>query len=87
MASPSPRPAVLAADRSVRLAEPFEDMREELRIDTRAVVADPDVNARRSGIEQLDAHTPAGVGELHGVRQQVPDDLLQPLRITMRESR
>ena len=75
-----PQPAVAAGRRGVGLAEPLEDVRQELGPDAHAGVDDGDLDVRVDPLqEHLDA-APLG-RELHGVGQQVPDDLLEPGRV------
>jgi len=70
-----------AAGRTViRLAEAIEDMRQEPRVDADAVVAHPDLD-RVARLHDRHAHFAARAAELHGVRQEVSDYLLQPRRV------
>jgi hypothetical protein len=64
-----------AAARAVGLAEAFEDEREELGVDPRTRVAHDDPHVRVHALDaQMDA-APAG-GELDGIGEQIPEDLL-----------
>src|SRR5262249_26352182 len=62
--------------RAVGLAEPLEDVRQELRLDADAGIADRDLDPV-SGAPQPRFDAPAFARELDGVREQVPDGLLQ----------
>src|SRR5262249_2689693 len=68
--------AILARVRAVSLAEPLEDVRQEERLDADASIADRDLDLV-SGAPQPGFDAPAFVRELGGVREQVPDGLLQ----------
>ena len=81
MASPRPRPPWLRVDAAVGLAEPVEDVGQEIRADAHAVVAHPDLGVAVAGALQADLDAAAGRGELDGVREQVPDHLLQAVGI------
>src|SRR2546423_6622159 len=78
---PNPQPAVGARRRAVRLAEAFEDERQELRADPPAVIADGHLDI---GLDPLkpDFDAPALGRELDRVREQIPDHLLKPFVIT-----
>src|SRR5918912_170719 len=69
-------PAVLARCALVRLAEAVEDVRQKLRRDPDAGVADRDLNVRVHAL-QPDLYPPAPRGKLNGVREQIPDHLLK----------
>ena len=71
---------MVARERAVGLAEALEEMRQELRRDAFAGVADAQLDVR---VDALEANLHASVPrrELDRIRQQVPDNLLQPLRI------
>ena len=72
-ALPAPRPTLL-------LAKPLEDVWQELGRNSHACVRDGQFLLRsRSPETQL--HAPALGRELRRIRQEVPHDLLQPLRI------
>ena len=75
--------AMLAADRSVGLPEPFEGERQKTRIDAFAVVGHPDACGTCPRILERHIHHASGFAELHRVRQQVPHHLLQALRIAV----
>ncbi len=80
MARPEPQPAVPPGRRSVGLAEAVEDVRQEFGPDADAGVDDADLDVRVDPLqEHLDA-APLG-RELDGVREEVPDDLLEPCGI------
>ena len=72
---PEPKAAGSPRQPGVRLRELLEDMREELGRDADAGVADHDLDVRMHAFE-ADLHTPPLRGELHGVREQIPHDLL-----------
>ena len=65
---------------AVGLTESVEDMRQELGFNPYTVVADGDFDLI-SGAAQTHFDTPAFVRELDGIRQQVPDDLLQTIGV------
>src|SRR5262249_20541256 len=68
--------AIPARVRAVSLAEPLEDVRQEERLDADAGIADRDLDLV-SGAPQPRLDAPAFVCELDGVREQIPDGLLQ----------
>ena len=78
--------AVRARDGRVLLAERLEDVRQERRLDARAGVAHDDLDVR---VLALHADVdPAALGrELHRVREQVPDDLLEPAGVAAEHAR
>src|SRR5204863_9920406 len=78
--------AVPAGAGAVRLPEPLEDVREEIRADALAGVADGEPGAVVDALER-DADPPTARRELHRVRDQVPDDLLQALRVSLPRDR
>src|ERR1051325_634429 len=66
-----------ARARAVALSKSLEDERQDVRGDAHAAVADGDLPARADpGERHVDAA--AARRELHGVRQEVPDHLLEP---------
>ena len=75
-----PQPAAGPADAAILLPEAFEDVRQELRRDADARVAHRDLHV---GVRSLEPHLDlaASIGELHGVRAQIPHDLPESLRI------
>ena len=77
---PEAEPAVRPRERAVGLAEALEEVGQELRRDAFPGVADADLDLR---VDALQPHLDAAAAgrELDRVRQQVPDHLLQPLRI------
>ena len=77
---PEPEPARVAGRRAFRLTEPFEDPRQEFPADADASVGNHDLDVR---IDPFDSqlHTARSRGELHGVREQVPHDLLEAVTI------
>ena len=60
-------------------------MRKKCRIDPSAVVLHADPQAAVS-VEDFDVDAPASLRELDRVCQQIPDNLLQSLRVTVSES-
>ena len=77
MASPRPRPPCRRVVRGVGLAEAVEDVRQEFGLDAHAGVDDADLDVRVDPLQQH-LHLAALGRELHGVGEQVPDDLLEP---------
>src|SRR6185312_16127439 len=87
------RAAIFAARRTVRLLERLEDDLLFVRRNADAGVRDRNRNDRARLVERLAIRAPAFgdlrdaqrhaalFGELERVRQQVADDLLQPLRV------
>src|SRR5207247_2379650 len=72
--------AVATRARALRLAKAIEDVRQELRTDAGARVRHDDACLARPGFEHhVDAT--ARWRELDRVRQEVPDDLLEAVRI------
>ena len=86
MARPRPRPPNSPRRRAVLLREAIEDVRQELRLDSAALVAHAH---RRAAVDrrQGDRHAPALRAELDGVGQEVRDDLEHAHRIGARRSR
>src|SRR5262245_27064242 len=68
--------AVLSRGRAVSLAEPLEDVGQELRLNAYAVVADSDLDLVPSA-PQSRFNAPTFVRELDRVREQIPYGLLQ----------
>src|SRR5262249_57806788 len=79
---PDAEPALGARAAAVALSEPVEDERKQLPIDADAGVADHDLQVRVDAPKRdLD---PASLRrELDGVHEEVPDDLLDPVRIAV----
>src|SRR6185369_2460256 len=74
--------AVLARKPAVGLSETLEQMRHELRVDALAIVFHDDVDETPIGAAlEREPDMSAARGELDGVRQQVPHDLLKPVRV------
>jgi len=69
-------PAVLARAGAVGLTEVLEDVRQKVGTDPRAVIGDDDLGLLARALER-DFDPTAFGRELDGVRQQVPDHLLQ----------
>ena len=78
---PSPRPPCCARARRVGLAEALEDVRQERRLDADAGVADDERVDAAASRASATSTLAAGGRELHRVRQQVPDHLLQAIGI------
>ena len=73
-------PAVRAGERAVGLAEALEQMRQESGA-MPSPVSLTVISTCESTRSQPDLHAAAARRELDGVREQVPHDLLQPLRV------
>ncbi len=84
---PEPEPAVLTACGRIPLTEPLEHVREKIRLDSGSIVGYADLHAAGFDLTQLHRDRAAALRELHSVRQEIPDHLLEPLRITVDESR
>src|SRR5262249_61420544 len=72
--------ALLSRGRALGLTETVKDVREKIRTDALTGVAHGDFDLRLA-LSQLHLHAPASRCELDRVREQVPDDLLQALRV------
>ncbi len=70
-----------ARDARIRLAESLEDIREEVPVDADAGVCDAYCRRRCVALKR-DNDPAAGRGELDGVGEKIPEDLLQSLGIT-----
>jgi hypothetical protein len=68
------------------LAEALEDVGQHLRVDALAGVAHDDLDVRVRPVEPQ-PHEAALGRELHGIHQQVPDDLLEPGRVASHRPR
>ena len=77
---PEPQSAGLARRASLRLSKPFEHVRQEVRTNADARVADDDFDVRVHAFEP-DLDAPFLRRELHRIRQKIPDDLLQSIGI------
>ena len=75
-----PEPAVASRRRPLRLAEALEDVRQEISRDAAPVVLDDDP-AVSVVLVQREADFAAARAELHRIREEVPDDLLEAIRI------
>ena len=84
---PEAEPAVHARGRAVGLPEALEDVRQELGRDALAGVARPTISTCEFTRRERDLHAAALRRELDRVRQQVPDDLLQPVGVAGDERR
>src|SRR5262245_5774648 len=72
--------AVLARGGAVRLTESIENVRQELRLNAHAGVIDRDLDLCPSA-RQPPFNAPAFVREFDRVREQIPDGLLQTVRV------
>jgi hypothetical protein len=70
---------VKAGRRAVFLPECFEDVGQDVRADAGARISDDQVHIQ-TGPHQRDVDMSARRGELHGIRKQIPNDLMQPIR-------
>ena len=75
-----PKTTVGPCGRAVTLPEPLEQMRHEFFSNADPGVADRELHMRVDAL-QTQLNPPATWRELDGVRQQVPDHLLQSIRI------
>ena len=78
---------MLAASRAIGLTKTFEHVRKELRINTRAIVGDTQTDTAITDIEEFNVDGSTMRRKLDRVHQQIPNDLLQALRIAFRQSR
>jgi len=78
---PQAEAAVLPADRSIRLSEAVEHMRQKSAVDTGAIVFDRNAQGAMFGLDELDLDHASRLRELDGVGEQVPDHLLEPGRV------
>jgi hypothetical protein len=76
--------AVAAAGGAVTLAKAIEDVGHQVRDDALAVIGDHDLGAVVV-LAEADRDHAAGPVELHGVREQVPDDLLEARGVALDE--
>src|SRR5262245_31738717 len=72
--------AVLAGEPAVGLPETLEQVRHKFRVDPLPVVLHYELGELVASFRR-EPHVTAACGELHGVRQQVPHDLLETIRI------
>ncbi len=82
---PEPQPAVSAREAGIGLAEALEDMRQELGLDAAAVVGDGEL-CHVIDPPQSNADLAAPMPELRGIRNQVPDHLLQAVGVAVHDS-
>ena len=68
----------------ISLAKPIEDEWQKFRRNAHAVVGYADFHIVLF-VSNGDFYTPAGRGEFNGIRQQIPNDLLQPVWISIDE--
>ena len=76
-----PESASRSADHRFRLAETIEDIGQEVRADSLAGIPHRQFDVRIRTFESNTDQT-TGWRELDRIRQQVPDNLLQPVRIS-----
>jgi len=69
---------MLSSSRAISLSEAFKDVGQELLVDSLAGIRNTDFD-RAASLRNLYANTPAAVRKLHRIRQQIPNDLLQPV--------
>ncbi len=67
--------------RTVCLAKPVEHVRQEGRADPDTAITYRDLRGRTGG-RKLNLYIPSGRSELYRVRNQIPHELLQPLRVS-----
>ena len=72
--------AILARGGAVGLAEPIEDVRQKSGLDAYAGIVDRDLDLA-FGAPQARFDAPAFIRELDGVREQIPDGLLQTVGV------
>jgi hypothetical protein len=77
---PEAEPALAPRRRAVGLAEPVEHARKKRGGDSLAGVRDLDAHARARATD-AERHAAPGGSELHGVAEQVPEHLLDALRV------
>ena len=78
--------AMLSCRGAVGLAEAFEDMRQKRRFDAFSRIADEKLDLRLRFVRtQVDVNPSTRRCEPHGVRQQIPDDLLKAVGVTRDE--
>src|SRR4051812_48307205 len=73
--------AVLARQRTIRLTEAIEHIREKGRINSVAEISNSDQNGCLRRFLQRDVDAPTRRRELHRIRQEVPHRLLKTIRI------
>ena len=78
---PESEAAVGARGAAVSLTEAFENVGEELARDARASVADDDACSAVGCFVDVNRDCAADRRELHRIREQIPDHLLQPVGI------
>jgi len=79
---PQSKPALPAQRRFFALTETLEDVRQKLRIDATPRILNRDL---RLGVHAFKPHfdAPAFGRELDGVREKIPKDLLQAMRVAL----
>ena len=77
---PDARPRVRPGGRAVALAQPVEDIGQDVRVDALPRIGHDDLRVRPHPL-RLDLDAPAARGELDGIAQQVPHHLAEPVGI------
>src|ERR1051325_5086066 len=77
--------ALLPRNRSFRLTKTIEHVRQELRRDAVAGIADCQSSRRLDAVE-IDAHTAAPLRKLDRVGEQIPDDLPQTIWVAFHQT-
>src|SRR6185369_59378 len=75
-----PQPAMVPGGCAVSLPEPIEHVWQKLFPYAVPGIGNTDFNCSTK-LQDLNANTPATVRKLHGIRQQIPNHLLQPILI------
>src|SRR5207237_9888465 len=75
-----PKPAMLPRRAAVGLPKTLEDVRQKIRADALAIVADLKMHVRNV-FKGANANLPTRRRKLDGVREQIPDNLLQAMRV------
>ena len=77
---------VLSGNRAVSLSKVVEDMRQKLRTDALTIVGDDDFKLRTRA-SHLNFNVSVNGRELYGIREQVPNDLLQTVGVSQNRFR
>ena len=78
---------MLTASRAICLAKTFKHMREKCGLDTGSVIVNTDTYTGVSAVEEVNVDETSSVREFDRVCEQIPDDLLQSLRVAFSEPR
>ena len=76
-----PKSAMRPRRAAVGLPKTLKDMRQKIRADALAIVGDLKVHVRIV-LKGANASLPSRWRKLDGVREQIPDNLLQTMRVT-----